>query len=92
MYQGTHHDPASKMAGRTKWVLAGFVAIALFFLLTEHRAHLFGALPYLLVFACPLMHLFHGHGHHGHGGQHTDSDRSDLDQRPPVPGVGHEPR
>jgi hypothetical protein len=25
-------------------------------------------LPYLLLLACPLMHLFHGHGHHRHGG------------------------
>lgn len=29
-----------------------------YFLLTEHRAHLFGALPYLLLLACPVMHLF----------------------------------
>jgi hypothetical protein len=27
---------------------------------------LLGILPYLLILACPLMHLFHhGHGHHG---------------------------
>ena len=41
-----------------------------YFLLTEHRAHLFGALPYLLLLACPVMHLFRhkGHGHGGHGG------------------------
>jgi hypothetical protein len=41
-----------------------------YFLLTEHRAHLFGALPYLLLLACPVMHLFmhKGHGHGGHGG------------------------
>lgn len=50
-------------------VLLGFLAIASFFLFTEHMAHLFGVLPYLLLLACPLMHLFmHGgrHGHHGH--------------------------
>jgi hypothetical protein len=49
-------------------VLCGFLAIAAFFLLTEHTAHVFGALPYLLLAACPLMHIFmhHGHGHH-HG-------------------------
>jgi hypothetical protein len=45
--------------------LLGFLAIALFFLFTEHRAHVMGALPWLLVLACPLMHLFH-HRHHGH--------------------------
>ncbi|NIA56166.1 DUF2933 domain-containing protein [Massilia sp. TW-1] len=52
---------------RGKWVFLGFIAVALFFLWTEHRAHLLGALPYLLFLACPLMHLFHhGHGHHHH--------------------------
>lgn len=50
-------------------VLCGFLAIAAFFLITEHAAHFFGALPYLLLLACPLMHLFmhHGKGHGGHG-------------------------
>ena len=46
-------------------------AIAAYFLLSEHRAHFFGALPFLLLLACPLMHLLmhHGHGdrHGGHG-------------------------
>jgi hypothetical protein len=27
-----------------------------------------GSWPYLLLLACPLMHVFHGHG--GHGGHH----------------------
>lgn len=49
-----------------KWVLIGFLAVAAFFLWTEHRAHLLGILPYLLFAACPLMHLFHHHGHHRH--------------------------
>ena len=52
-------------------VLIGFLIVAGFFLATEHRAHLFGILPWLLLLACPLMHLFmhHGHGgHHGPGG------------------------
>ena len=48
-------------------VLCGFLIIAAFFLLTEHTAHVFGVLPYLLLLACPLMHLFMHHGH-GHGG------------------------
>lgn len=51
-------------AGRI--ALAVFLGIALFFLITEHRAHLYGALPYLLLLACPLMHLFHRHGRGGH--------------------------
>jgi len=61
---------------RGNWVFLGFAAIALFFLWTEHRAHLLGALPYLLVLACPLMHLFHhGHGHHEHGGAPQSGER-----------------
>lgn len=52
---------------RNAWVLAGFLAIVGFFLITEHRQHLFGFLPYLLLLACPLLHwLLHG-GHGGHG-------------------------
>ena len=47
-----------------------FGAIAAYFLLSEHRAHFFGALPFLLLLACPLMHVFMHHGGHGgHGGQ-----------------------
>ena len=65
-----HHVAAQRRRGN--WVFLGFAAIALFFLWTEHRAHLLGALPYLLVLACPLMHLFHhGHGHHHPGGEKT---------------------
>lgn len=41
----------------------GLVMAAMIFALYEHRAHVSAALPYLLLLACPLMHLFHGHGH-----------------------------
>lgn len=54
---------------RSGLVLLAFLAIAGFFLVTEHTAHLLGALPYLLLLACPLLHFFHrahgGHGEHG---------------------------
>ena len=49
-------------------VLCSFLAVAGFFLITEHTAHVLGALPWLLLAACPLMHLFMHHGHGGHGG------------------------
>ncbi len=61
---GHRHDKPPAAASRAKWAFAGFAAVAAFFLFTEHRAHFLGALPYLLLLACPLMHLFH---HHGHG-------------------------
>ena len=49
--------------------------VAAYFLLTEHLAHVVGVLPYLLLLACPLMHVFMhgrhgGHGGHGHQDQH----------------------
>ena len=60
---GRRFDP------KAKWAWIGFAVVAAFFLWTEHRAHLLGVLPYLVILACPLMHFFmHGkHGHHGHG-------------------------
>ena len=50
-------------------VTLGFLGVGGFFLITEHTAHVFGALPWLLVLACPLMHIFMHHGHHGAHGQ-----------------------
>jgi len=55
---------------RLAWGWWFFAAVALFYLLSEHRAHFFGVLPYLFLLACPLMHLFMHHGHHGSHGQH----------------------
>jgi hypothetical protein len=61
---------------RSGIVFLAFLGIAGFFLVTEHTAHVFGALPYPLLLACPLMHFVHrghtgGHGHHG-GSPPTD--------------------
>lgn len=64
-----------------------FAAIALFFLLTEHRAHTLGALPYLLLFAAPLLHVFMHRGHrHGHG-RADDDKRSSADRDAAAPGA-----
>lgn len=52
-------------------------SVAAYFLLTEHLAHVIGALPYLLLLACPLMHIFMHHGGHGHHNQQKKSDISD---------------
>jgi hypothetical protein len=46
-----------------------FLVIAGYFLWTEHQAHVWAALPYLpwlLLLACPLLHLFMHGGHGGH--------------------------
>lgn len=55
-------------------VLAGFLAIAGFFLITEHTAHVLGALPYLLLASCLLMHVFMHHGHPPHNHNSADSE------------------
>ena len=63
-------------AGKRKTALAVgtcvLLAVAAFFLWTEHRAHFIGALPYVLLLLCPLMHLFM---HRKHGGHHRGHER-----------------
>lgn len=51
-----------------KFVLYVSIGIVAYFLITEHRAHLAGFLPYSLLFICIFMHLFMHGGHGGHGG------------------------
>ena len=65
-------------------------AIALYFLLTEHRAHFFFALPFLLLLACPLMHIFMHHGHGGHGGRDDGPDDGPpaAEASPPIKPTG----
>jgi hypothetical protein len=65
------NEPRSLWRSRTGLALLGFLAIAGFFLFTEHRAHLLGALPFVLLALCPLLHLF-GHGGHDHGAEKGD--------------------
>ena len=61
--------------------LAVVMAVGGFYLLTEHMAHVFGVLPYLLVLACPLMHMFMHHGHHHGGHAHGQQRSADDEQR-----------
>jgi hypothetical protein len=69
-------DNNGRRLSKTNIALVAFVAIAGFFLWTEHRAHLLGALPYLLLLGCVFMHFFmhRGHGHGNHQG--PDGDKS----------------
>ena len=67
------HDTGSGHHKRQSIAMWVFLAIIAYFLVTEHWAHVVPFLPWLLLLACPLMHLFmhggHGHGgHQGHGG------------------------
>ena len=69
-------DPAGWRARAPHWrsrgtlALCGFLPIAAFLLLTGHETHLFAALPFLFLLACPLMHLFI----HGRHRPHENSD------------------
>jgi hypothetical protein len=81
------HTPSTPF-WRTRYG-AGFLvfgAIAAYFLLTEHLAHVLGALPLLFLLACPLMHVFmhHGHAHgnhrHGDGTSNPDAGKSSQPQ------------
>lgn len=66
-----HDAPRTRFwSSKAGIVTCGFLLIAGFFLLTEHWAHVLGVLPYLLILACPLMHLFMHKGHGGHEGHH----------------------
>jgi hypothetical protein len=64
--------PSRRFTTVSRIVFFGFAAIAAYFLVTEHRAHVFGILPFLLLAACPLLHVFH---HRGHGsGEESGKD------------------
>lgn len=54
------------------WLIA--IVGAAYALLSGHGTHVLAALPYLLILACPLMHVF-GHRHHRHGRGHEGGDK-----------------
>lgn len=76
-------DPAQQDPVTPFWKSSAGLALLVaalaggFYLVTEHQAHLYGALPYLILLACPLMHLFM---HRGHGGDHQPPASQSLGQ------------
>lgn len=69
-----YHAPArSFWKSRHAVGFMAFAGIAGYFLWAGHRAHLLGALPFVLVLACPLMHLFMHHGHRDEHHRHSGS-------------------
>ncbi len=74
---GAGHSPAGTgfWRSRTGLALVAFLMIAAFYLLTEHTAHTFGLLPFLLLLGALLLPIFmqgghdEGHGDHGQGGE-----------------------
>lgn len=63
-----------------KWTLfaASLGVVIAFFVLRENWAHVLGLGPYLLLLACPLMHLLHGHGGYPHGDHRVRATTNDL--------------
>jgi len=68
------HPSAASGKGIWRVITITIAVMAIYYLLTRHAVHTFGVLPYLLILACPLMHLF-GHRHHGkHEHRDTGND------------------
>ena len=66
---------SKRQAGATRIALATVVFILAigFLLFTENRAHVIAFLPWLIILAWPLMHVFMhgGHGHHHGSARHA---------------------
>ena len=82
-----HHQQPIEGQAQTFWRsrygigLLVFGAVAAYFLLAEHRAHLFGAWPFLLLLACPLVHMFMHGGHGGHRGGTVDAGTPEIQSK-----------
>ena len=66
---------SSSWSTYSRTVFIAFTVIALGLIAYEHRMHVLGVLPWLLILACPLMHLFMHHGHGGHS-SHSGHDHA----------------
>ncbi len=77
MTQETQPPPAAwyrTRGGQTLLVLLGVAGI---YFLTEHWAHAVPYLPWLILLACPLMHVFMHRGHGGHGPRNKEIEGKD---------------
>ncbi|NLS18705.1 DUF2933 domain-containing protein [Rhizobium sp. P40RR-XXII] len=66
---------SSAWSSYSRTVFIAFAAIAVALIAYEHRVHVLGILPWLLILACPLTHMFMHHGHGGHSG-HSSQDHA----------------
>lgn len=67
----THQAESNKISlfsKRTWWIIFVVGLVGLGSLFKNHTTHILSILPYLILLACPLMHIFmHGsHGGHNH--------------------------
>jgi hypothetical protein len=68
----TEHEPPPFWRSRGGVALLVVSTVGGFFLFTEHRSHVLGLLPFALLLACPLMHVFMHHGHRHGSHQHSE--------------------
>ena len=80
-----HTHSHSERSNGENWLfsrtgIATIVAMSVLgFLIYEgHGAHLLGYAPFLLILACPLMHIFMHGGHGGHSGHHHSDEEFDA--------------
>ncbi len=69
---------------RNGQLLLAALGVAGLYLLSEHWEHALAYLPWLVILACPLLHVFMHGGHGGHGGGPTAQGAPPL----PRPGAG----
>lgn len=90
-HSNDRHENENWLFSRTGIGTLGALAILGFLVYRGHSAHLLGLLPYALLFACPLMHIFMHHGHGGHGhrrdqnsdhNHHTNKNESEQGEKP----------
>lgn len=79
-HQLSANERPNRLNTISRLVFLGFIAVAAYFLITEHRAHLYGILPFLLIAACPLLHFFHHRGHKQEGGESRPGNRGGTHQ------------
>lgn len=74
MTQESQSNSSAWFKGRNGVALLVFLGVVGVYVLTEHWAHAAPYLPWLILLACPLMHVFMHRGHGSHGG-HGSSER-----------------
>ena len=72
-----HPRPPARVIG-----LVGLLATAALVLLYEHRAHVLGLFPWVLILLCPLLHAFGHGGHGGHGARGAGHRHAAPDAEP----------
>lgn len=78
-------QPQRSWTGTAGKIVIGLFALALVALLfTEHRMHVLGWAPLLLLLLCPLLHMSMHGGHGGHGARGSDDSESNAPASPPA--------